>query len=102
MPVQSHTAQLTAELGHHRSRANPVPSGLSTPFLFSFYFLASLSIMWNLSSLFRDRTCAPSSGRAESEMLNRQGSPISLLLAAEGLNDTREAEGSQAHPSHVP
>ena len=39
-------------------------------------FLAALHGMWDLSSLTRDRTCAPCIGSAESQLLDHQGSPL--------------------------
>ena len=57
-------------------------AGLNTVFAFFlfFKFLATSHGMWDLSSLTRDQTCAPCSGSAESEPLDRQGSPTVLSL----------------------
>ena len=49
-------------------------------FIFNFYFLATLCGMWDLSSLARDWTCAPCSGRVESLPLDCQGILIFLFL----------------------
>ena len=49
-------------------------------FLLFFFFFATLHSMWDLSSLTRDWTRAPCTGSAESEPLDRPGSPLPFFL----------------------
>ena len=55
-------------------------------FVFCFQFFGIPHGMWDLSSLTRDRSPVPCSGSTESEPLDCQGSPASILLRGKWKN----------------